>query len=421
MWNLGSKKKKILISAYAISPHLGSEYGVGWNFVTRLSDFYHITVLYGTSGGRMGNNMEMEEYIENNKCSEIEYVHVKPNFIVYFLDWMNRKINPIFFSYSYMLWQRQVLAMAEKLNNNNNYDLVHHLNTIGFRQPGLLWKMKIPFVWGPVGGSSNLNKIFFPSQGRANYVRHIIRNYSNWYFLKFSARVRNASRVASAIFCATRADQENFKKYLKIDCSVIRENSIINYASGIKKTGSVVKFVWVGSVDDRKALHFLLNALAKLRYQTGWILHVVGDGPSKQRCMDMGQKLGLSDKIIWHGSVERKAVLEIMREADVHVITSIMDSNPTVLLEALEMCIPTIAFDHFGMRDLIESDIGFKIKITTLSDIVEKLSESIDFCISHHDVLDRMKYRILEKQNELHWDITIEKVRELYERVLTND
>lgn len=414
-------KKNILISAYAISPYLGSEYGVGWNFVTRLSTFYDVTVLYGTSGDRMGNNAEMVDYIEMNGSAGVNYVYVRPNSMVLLLDWLNRKVNPIFFAYAYSFWQRQVLVTAKALTKSGKYDLVHHLNTIGFRQPGFLWKLKIPFVWGPVGGSSNLNKIFFPLLGKASYFRHVIRNLSNLYFLGYSSRIIKATRTASAIFCATKADRDNFRKFLNVECPVIRENSIINRASSIKKASSHFNFVWAGSVDERKALNLLIQSLAILNRKGAWTLHVVGDGPTKADCMAMSQALGVAKQIVWHGSVKREQVLEIMRDADVHVITSLMDSNPTVLLEAFEMCMPTIALNHFGMGDLIDAEIGFKIEITTLDEILRKLAEYLAYCLDNPDVVNGMKSRILERQGEFHWDVTIQKTREIYERVLSND
>jgi glycosyltransferase involved in cell wall biosynthesis len=414
-------RKKILISAYAISPYLGSEYGVGWNFVTRLSEFYDVTVLYGTSGDRMGNNVEMVDYIKKNGSAGVNYVFIHPNFLVLFFDWLNREVNPIFFAYAFPLWQRQVLASARELVKKDSYDLVHHLNPIGYRQPGFLWKLKLPFVWGPVGGTSDLNKIFFPLLGKGNYFRHVIRNLSNLYFLRFSLKIKNASQAAAAIFCATQADRDNFRKFLNVDCPVIRENSIINRASSIKITGSHLNFVWAGRIDDRKALHLLIDSLALLERKVPWTLHVIGDGPAKEKCMAMSQTLGIAEQIVWHGHVKREQVFEIMRKADVHIITSLLDSNPTVLLEAFEMCVPTIALNQLGMADLIDADVGFKIDITTVNEIVNKLAEHLDYCINNPDVVDDMKLRILERQEELHWDATIEKTRAIYESVLAND
>jgi hypothetical protein len=28
------------------------------------------------------------------------------------------------------------------------------LNMIGYREPGYLWKLNVPFVWGPMGGTN---------------------------------------------------------------------------------------------------------------------------------------------------------------------------------------------------------------------------------------------------------------------------
>jgi glycosyltransferase involved in cell wall biosynthesis len=421
MPSAGSPRKKILISAYAISPYLGSEYGIAWNFVTRLSAFYDITVLYGTAGKRMGNNAEIVDYIKKNGSAGVTYVYVRPNLLVLFLDWLNFKINPIFFSLSHLLWQRQVLTVARQLVKSENYDLAHQLGPGGFRHPGFLWKLKMPFVWGPVRGTSSLNKIFFPMLGKESYFHNVIRNLSNIYYLKFSRKIKKVSRLASAIFCSTFADQKNFKKFLSVECPVIRENSIINLASSIKKSRSRLKFVWAGSVDDRKALNLLIEGLSRLPRRSDWTLHVVGDGPSKEKCMSMSRELGVASQIVWHGHVKHERVLEIMGDADVHILTSIMEGNPTVLFEAFEMCIPTIALDHLAMGELIDEHNGFKIKVTTLDEIVSKLSECINYCLDNPEVLDRMKYRILETQSALHWDVAIQRTCEIYEKVFADD
>ena len=419
MLNSEPLRKKILISAYAISPYLGSEYGVAWNFVTKLNAFYDVTVLYGTSSERMGNNAEMLEYIENNSI-DVDCIYVRPNMIVMFFDWLNRNVNSIFFATSYSLWQRQVLRAARKLTNKTRFDLVHHLGTTGFRQPGFLWKLNLPFVWGPAGGTSNLNRIFFPLLSKAQYFRHLVRNISNLYFLRFSLRLRRIARESSAIFCATQADQENFKKYFNVECSVIRENSIRSYASTVKKTESHLNFVWVGWIDERKALNLLIESLAMLGRKDDWKLHVVGNGPTKEKCMALSQALGLSGQIVWHGSVKREQVVQIIRNSDVHIISSLMEGLPTVLLEAFEVCVPTISLDHCGMKDLIDADIGFKIKITTLNEVVSKFTECLNHCLDNPEMLDSMKMRILEKQSELHWDRSIDKVRAIYEEVISD-
>lgn len=413
-----SPRKRILIAAYAISPYSGSEFGVGWNFVSKLSEFYDITVMYGTSGVSMGNRDDMLKYLESNPDDGVNYVYVEPNWLVRLLDWMNHSITPLFFSFSYMFWQRQVLATAKKMQAKQKYSLVHQLNTIGFRHPGFLWKLDLPFVWGPVGGSSNLNEIFFPMLSKGNYLRHKLRNWTNSYFFKHSARVKNAATAAKAVFSATSADRDNFKRFLHIDCQVIRENSLLNLRTEIKPTGAEVQFVWAGRIDELKALTLVLSALAQLPAQKSWCLHVIGDGPCKAALQATSAALKLDKQILWHGQVPREQVLNIMRDADVHLLPSIMDSNPTVLLEAFEMGLPSIALDQFGASDLITPETGFKVSVNTVEKVVEQIRQHITFCLDHHAALDIMKTNVLRRQTELHWDVTLRQVCDIYEKVM---
>ncbi|AQR71078.1 hypothetical protein BZG29_24225 [Janthinobacterium sp. LM6] len=417
MTKINTPKKKILIAAYAISPYSGSEFGVGWNFVSKLSAFYDITVLYGTSGVCMGNHEAMLQYRQSNPDDGVNYVYVEPNRLVRLFDWMNRSITPLFFSFSYMLWQRQVLATARKMQANENYSLVHQLNTIGFRHPGFLWKLDLPFVWGPVGGSSNLNDIFFPILGKGNFLRHKLRNWTNSYFLQYSARVKNAAMAAKAIFSATSADRDNLQHFLHVDCQIIRENSLLNLRETIKPTGAEVQFVWAGRIDELKALNLVLSALEHLSGRQDWRLHVIGDGPCKAVLQAQSTALKLDGRIMWHGQVPREQVLDIMREADVHVMPSMMDSNPTVLLEAFEMGLPSIALDQFGARDLITAETGFKVTLNTVEGIIEQMADHMAFCLNNHAALDHMKTNVLQRQAELHWDVTIRQVRDIYEKV----
>ena len=60
--------KNILVLAYQLSPTKGSEYSVAWNYVTRMSKYNHLTVLYGVSGIHLGDCDEMEGFAETKAC-----------------------------------------------------------------------------------------------------------------------------------------------------------------------------------------------------------------------------------------------------------------------------------------------------------------------------------------------------------------
>lgn len=53
------------------------------------------------------------------------------------------------FYFHYNKWQQKTLAIAKQIIKEQNIDIVHQLNMIGFREPGYLWKLDKPFIWGP--------------------------------------------------------------------------------------------------------------------------------------------------------------------------------------------------------------------------------------------------------------------------------
>ena len=65
--------KNILVLAYQLSPTKGSEYSLAWNYVTRMSKYNRLTVLYGVSGTRLGDCDEMEEFA---KTKGLQMLHL---------------------------------------------------------------------------------------------------------------------------------------------------------------------------------------------------------------------------------------------------------------------------------------------------------------------------------------------------------
>jgi hypothetical protein len=65
----------------------------------------------------------------------------------------------------YAAWQRAAYRDAIALHEREPFDLVHHLNITGYREPGYLWRMPVPFVWGPVGGAADIPPAYFPLMG----------------------------------------------------------------------------------------------------------------------------------------------------------------------------------------------------------------------------------------------------------------
>src|ERR1035437_922590 len=156
--------KKILVSAYAVSPTRGSEYSVAWNYINEMSKDNTLVVLYGVSGNHMGDVAEMEIWLESNSIPNVKFVPVLPNIFTEKLNLLNKKgIFPYAFYFAFRFWQLRVYSVAKKIIENEHFDLVHFLNPIGYREPGYLWKLNTPYLWGPIGGVPNRPSQLFNS------------------------------------------------------------------------------------------------------------------------------------------------------------------------------------------------------------------------------------------------------------------
>jgi glycosyltransferase involved in cell wall biosynthesis len=120
-----------------------------------------------------------------------------------------------------------------------------------------------------------------------------------------------------------------------------------------------VRLLAVGRLDaaDRKNLAGLLQALGELP-ATGWNLTYIGDGPARFRHEDAFALAGLDDRVTFVGAKSRKEVAAAMRQHDVLVHASQVETFSAVVAEALVSGLPVIAFRTGAITDMVKSTAG---------------------------------------------------------------
>jgi len=69
------------------------------------------------------------------------------------------------------------------------FDLVHQVTVSCFREPGHLWRLEAPFIWGPVGGIQNYPWRFLAEAGIIGGLHEAVRSILNVIQLSLSPRV----------------------------------------------------------------------------------------------------------------------------------------------------------------------------------------------------------------------------------------
>lgn len=411
--------KHILVLAYAISPFKGSEFSVAWNYLVQMSKNNKITVFYGVSDDHMGDNQTMEKYLKTNSHDNIHFVFVKPTILASTFNYFNKKnIIHYFFYFAYFFWQKEVFRKVNLFLKTNRVDLIHFLNPIGFREPGFLWKIDKPYIWGPIGGVNNLpfNGLkFLSSKGK---YKLIIRSLINSYQRRFSKRLKKALNSVDYLLTATSESQNFFKKTHNIKSFYIPENGIIGDVTINKNKFSIkekIKLIWIGSIEDRKALIILLKTIKKLSYRNDFIVNIVGDGPLKNQMIKYSLNNNLEEFIIWHGNVDRSEVIKLINNAHLNVITSLSEGNPTTIWECMSKGVPTITLDHCGMKDTICDKCGIKVTMSPKTDLVNELYNEILKVLESPKLLFHLSIGVIDCAEKFKWEKRIKIFNNIYE------
>lgn len=418
-----TKRKKILALAYAVSPYRGSEYNVAWEWVTRMSKHHDLTVLYGMSDAHMGDNETLVEWLKEHELPHVRFVFVKPNKLANWLNWPNRHDILVYtFYFAFQVWQKCAFRMAKQLVEEEHFDLVHMVGPIGYREPGYLWKLGLPYVWGPIGGASNATVPLMKHLPLGGKLKQAVRTFANTLQLRYGRRVGQALRHTDILLTATTENQRKFKRYRGKDSIYLPENSIARelYLDEEKfKDISKLRLLFVGRIDSGKNLYILLEAMERMKYKDKVCLEVIGGGPEVSTCQQYAEQHGIADLVTWHGQLPREQVLGLYRSAHLHLITSISEGNPTVIWEAMANGVPTLSFDHCGMHDTLRGGAGILLPIAPqYEENVNRLARALDAFATTPEMPKELALKTMERAKENTWDERVGILNEVYEKVV---
>ncbi|TVZ38649.1 glycosyltransferase involved in cell wall biosynthesis [Alteromonadaceae bacterium 2753L.S.0a.02] len=429
--------KNILIMAYAFSPFKGSEFSLGWNLVTGLSCKYKVTVLVGSSDGELGETTQLTEFLKSYNNENLDIVIVKPPLISRYLNILNLWGAKFAFYWAFSVWHRAAYKRAKKLILARKYDLVHQLGPIGFREPGYLWKLGLPFVWGPIGGAQSVNLQLTKNMPLNIKVGFFLKNIVNHIQLRFSKRVLGAVEKSAFLFYATEENQRNFIKVHGVGGPIISDQACFSDYSHFlsekkpeqdscveKVVDSIetIRFVWCGSVIHRKNLRFILDALSRLNNiekTVDWELAIVGDGPLADACRRYAMRKSIEKHIKWYGRLDRIETVAVIKKADLHLMASLSEANTAVLYEATENLIPTLSLDRDGMSTELSKGRGFLVEImSSYEATVNNYSTAIASILQRPELLEKVKWRLREDISQYSWDNKVEVVSGIYKKVI---
>ncbi|MEO6208423.1 MAG: glycosyltransferase, partial [Candidatus Limnocylindrales bacterium] len=125
-----------------------------------------------------------------------------------------------------------------------------------------------------------------------------------------------------------------------------------------------LRLAWAGRLASGKGLETLLQAVAGLTdgLPDGRLaeLHLLGDGPARDRLMNLAQELGIAGQVHWHGYLAaRGPYLAALARADLFVFPSPAEGFPKVVLDSFAVGVPVITTPSGSLAGLGNRRVEF--------------------------------------------------------------
>ncbi|HME42746.1 MAG TPA: glycosyltransferase [Syntrophorhabdales bacterium] len=408
------RRLKVIIVAAAAHPEKGSEPGLGWGWIEALSKHHDLWVI---AGEREGNREAIERRF-------IEFPDLRERVQIYFIPRPDgpriEEIVPLLYYRTYRKWHQKAFALATELHKEIGFDLAHQLNMTGYREPGYLWRLDLPFVWGPVGGTANVPLRFASILGMQQFLYHAAKITVNELQLRFHGRVRQAISRCDGFVTSTTDGHDKFLRILGKDSIMMNDNGPpftrpAFQPRNVNQSKVPLRLAWSGLHISRKALPIVLKALALLPSTIEWHIDILGHGAMTAKWKRMACNLRIGERCSWHGWVDKNKAIDIVSSADLFLFSSLHESTPAVIFEALSQGVPVICINHCGQGDVITEECGIKIPVTSCRQVIKDFAQAIHHLATNPEERNRLGEGALKRIGEFSWERKAEAMVEVYE------
>ncbi|WP_299492882.1 glycosyltransferase [Acaryochloris sp. IP29b_bin.137] len=360
-------QKKVLISAYACRPHMGSEAEVGWSTAREIAQYCQVWVVT-----RSDNRQAIEVELGKHPDLKLQFIyHNLP-----WTRWWNFGVQ-----LHYYLWQLKTYGLIRRLDQEIGFDLVHHVTYVKYWSPSFLALLPIPFIWGPVGGAESAPQPFYQDW---NIRGKLYENMRNWArrLGEYDPFVRLTAQRSQWAGATTAETAERLRYLGASEVHLTSEahlciQDIERFAQVPTPEDAPFRMVSMGRLLHWKGFHLGLHAFAKAHFSTQPEYWIVGQGPEYQRLQSLTQRLGLEHQVKFWGQLPRSEALQKLQECHTLVHPSLHDSGGWVCLEAMAMGRAVICLDLGGPQMQVTDATGIKVPACSPQQAVTDLAEAM--------------------------------------------
>jgi glycosyltransferase involved in cell wall biosynthesis len=274
----------------------------------------------------------------------------------------------------------------------------------------------IPFVIGPLNGGLPWPPGFSQLENQKEWISSLRNLYR---YLPFA---RTTYRDAAAIIAASSQTYAEFAEYSDKLFFVPEPGialSLCSADSRTTQTATKLELLFVGGLVPRKACDLALRAAAPILRNDSARFTVVGDGPERSRLEQLTRSLGIENAVSFCGWLDHAEVLARMRAADVFVFPTLRDNGAGVVFEALASGAVPVVADFGGPGDIVYPDVGYKVALTSETDIVAQMEKILGELAHDRKLLQRLRQQgMIYARERLTWEAKARATTEVLDWVL---
>jgi glycosyltransferase involved in cell wall biosynthesis len=177
-------------------------------------------------------------------------------------------------------------------------------------------------------------------------------------------------------------------------------------------TDKIVTFL--GRITMQKGPEYYVEAAAKVLARSGDVRFIMaGSGDMMNEMIRLAAERSISDRFHFTGFMKGKQVYEILKSSDVYVMPSVSEPFGISPLEAMQCGVPSIISKQSGCAEILD----YAVKVDYWD--IDALADAIYGLITYPALHQFLKEEGLREVNGIKWEYAGQKVRNIYDRVLS--
>ncbi|MEL6651328.1 MAG: glycosyltransferase family 4 protein [Bacteroidota bacterium] len=406
--------KTILITAYAIHPHKGSEDGTAWNLVLQIARQKRVILIT-----RENNVAPIRDYLAQHDIEQASNLHIIGYDLPYHLRfWKRGGFGALPYFY---LWQRTIPRFIKR--QRLKFDIVHNLNFHNDWTPSFLHRLGKPMIWGPIGHHPKIPRQFvLPIWGLKAYLKDRMYWWIKCLFWALSPALRKTASEAAHILAINSSVEERFPRFAE---RFHIFPAVGAHALQTERLNDPERFevLSVGRFVPIKGFDLTLRAFASFWHslsaerQDRTRLTLVGKGPLEGQLRTIAQKLELGEAVRFINWMPQPELMQLYQKSDVLLFPS-HEGAGMVVPEAMAYGLPIICLDNCGPGEFVNESCGLKAPYQSYEATIGQLGSQLQRLSEDTSLAQKLsagaRWRV---KRHFDWATKGESLHQIYDQV----